>query len=589
MLEILIKKLKEHKLLVIIVLLAFFLRFYKITDTPPSLNWDEVSHGYNAYSILKTGKDEWGKVLPVIFRAYGDYKLPIYIYLVAISQILFGLSAFAVRLPSILAGTGTVALIYFLVLELFSKNNPKPFAALAALLVAIEPWSLFLSRGAFEANLALFLITAGVYFFLKSIHTPYYLLLSTFFFGLSVWAYNSARVFVPIFLIFLIYTHRKEIREKLKVSKTIILASLFIILLFFLPMFVQLADPSGQARYGKVAIIDDGAVGTIIEARNNSQLSPTLTRILYNRPTYFVKEFLINWASHYTGDFLVFKGGSHYQFSIPEHGLIYLVNLPFLVVGIVLLLKRRDRPAFILLAWFYFGSFASALTREAPHTLRSITMLPAPMAITAYGLIETGGWIRKKRMAGGKWTTRMLLIVYCTVLAFGLVKYLKNYFRDYRKSYSWSWQYGYQQVVDYTKENYEKYDKIIVTKKYGEPHEFFLFYWPWNPADYQNDPNLIRFEQSGWYWVDRFDKYYFVNDWDIPGEDNQPFTLESGSEIVCEFIPEDILRRVEMGKHDACLLITSPGNHPESWEKLGTINFLDDKPAFEMYSNILVK
>ena len=52
-----------------IVLLAFFLRFYKVTEIPPSLNWDEVSIGYNAYSILKTGRDEWGVFLPIHFKA----------------------------------------------------------------------------------------------------------------------------------------------------------------------------------------------------------------------------------------------------------------------------------------------------------------------------------------------------------------------------------------------------------------------------------------------------------------------------------------------------------------------------------------
>src|SRR6185436_14197568 len=92
----------------LIVLLAFVLGLVNLASVPPSLNWDEVSHGYNAYSILKTGKDEWGFTLPTIFRAYGDYKLPVYIYLTAISEFFFGLTPLAVRLVSILAGIGTV-------------------------------------------------------------------------------------------------------------------------------------------------------------------------------------------------------------------------------------------------------------------------------------------------------------------------------------------------------------------------------------------------------------------------------------------------------------------------------------------------
>src|SRR3990172_13365559 len=137
----------KNLFLVLIVIAAFALRIAAIDKVPPSLNWDEVSHGYNAYSILKSGKDEWGASFPLIFRAYGDYKLPVYIYLTAISEFFFGLNAFAVRLPSVLAGVGTVIFTYFLVKELF-KNYPQLtiynlLPAITSLLVAVEPWSLF--------------------------------------------------------------------------------------------------------------------------------------------------------------------------------------------------------------------------------------------------------------------------------------------------------------------------------------------------------------------------------------------------------------------------------------------------------------
>ena len=52
--------LKERKFLLAIIILAFILRFYKLGQIPPSLDWDETAHGYNAYSILKTARDEYG-------------------------------------------------------------------------------------------------------------------------------------------------------------------------------------------------------------------------------------------------------------------------------------------------------------------------------------------------------------------------------------------------------------------------------------------------------------------------------------------------------------------------------------------------
>ena len=579
----LINFLNKNYILVIIVLFAAGLRFVKIAQIPPSLNWDEVSHGYNAYSILKSGRDEWDKSFPIIFKAYGDYKLPVYIYITVISEFLFGLNAFAVRLPSVLAGIGTVIFTYLFVKELFvyrgntltnTQNDAERVALLSSLLAVVEPWSLFLSRGAFEANIALFFIVAGVYFFFRSFRSSNFLLLTSFLFGLSVWTYNSARIFVPLLIVTLVLLFKKELLGVFKENRQLTSYILLLTSLFFLTMFYQLLNPIGQARYGRVAIIDDGAIAQIIEARQNSSFGPLLTRLIYNRPTYFTQRFIENWGSHFTCSFLFFRGGSHYQFSVPGHGLLYLVNLPFFFSGLLILLKRvlkRDKASFFLLSWLILAPVPSSLTREAPHVLRSIVMLPIPMVLSAVGLVAVVNWLNKIRIFKNKY--KILYLIYFVFLAGFVENYLNIYFNDYKRIFSWSWQYGYRQVVDYIKLDYDKYDKIIVTKKYGEPHEFFLFFWPWDPGKYRNDPNLIRFNQSNWFWVDRFDKFYFVNDWNVPSQEWESFKLESGESVQCTVGSE------------RCLLITSPGKVPKGWSKLETINFLAGDAAFEIYEN----
>jgi len=95
-----------------------------------------------------------------------------------------------------------------------------------------------------------------------------------------------------------------------------------------------------------------------------------------------------------------------------------------------------------------------------------------------------------------------------------------------------------------------------------------LFYWPWPPKDYQEESGKISYFQSNWYWTDKFDKFYFVNDWDIPKIGSE-FVLESGATFDCA----------------SCLLVTSPGNAPENWNKLDSIYFLDGKLAFEIYEH----
>src|SRR3989344_8918545 len=98
--------------LILIITIAIFLRFWDLNVLPPSLNWDEVSLGYNAYSLLKTGQDEWGELMPLSFRAFGDYKLPGYIYLDVPFIYMFGLNEWGVRFLSALLGVGLTILIF---------------------------------------------------------------------------------------------------------------------------------------------------------------------------------------------------------------------------------------------------------------------------------------------------------------------------------------------------------------------------------------------------------------------------------------------------------------------------------------------
>lgn len=547
---------KNLRYLFLIIFLGAVLRFAYLSYSPPSLNWDEVSHGYNAYSILTTGKDEWGEKFPLIFRAYGDYKLPVYIYLTSISEKLFGLNEFSVRFISAISGVGTVIFTFLLASELFASSF---VATLSAFFVAVEPWGLFLSRGALEGNLSLFFITSGVFYFIKGLKNKIFYIPFAFLMGLSVWTYNSARVFAPLLVTALILIYRKEIFLSVKNKIVFLVIPTILISLFFIPMFIQLARPIGQARYSKVAILDSGAIAKIEEARNKSDMPLILNKLVNNKIVYFVKIFSKNWLSHFSLDFLFAKGGSNYQFSIPGKGLIYWTEFVPFIFGIFWLFLRKEKSSYLVLFWLLFSPIPSALTNEAPHVLRVITMLPMPMVVSALGLNWITGKIPKKFRF-------YFLLIYITLVLGFLENYLINYFVSYRNNYSFSWQYGYKEVMNYIKDNYSSYDKIIITKKYGEPHEFLLFYLKWNPLEYNSDPNLIRFYQSGWYWVDRFDKFYFVNDWQV-----REMKLESGGNVDCNQVK--------------CLLITSPGNYPNNWKKLSTINFLDGKPAFEVLDN----
>ena len=70
----------KSQMLLFIFLLAGLLRLWGIGAVPVSLDWDEAALGYNAYSIYHTGRDEYGKFLPVILKSFDDYKPALYAY-----------------------------------------------------------------------------------------------------------------------------------------------------------------------------------------------------------------------------------------------------------------------------------------------------------------------------------------------------------------------------------------------------------------------------------------------------------------------------------------------------------------------------
>jgi len=82
-----------------------------------------VAFGYNAYSVLKTGRDEYGRFLPLTFESVGDFKNPFPIYSMIPSIAIFGLNEFSVRFPTALISTLSIPLFYFLFKKLTRKEN----------------------------------------------------------------------------------------------------------------------------------------------------------------------------------------------------------------------------------------------------------------------------------------------------------------------------------------------------------------------------------------------------------------------------------------------------------------------------------
>jgi 4-amino-4-deoxy-L-arabinose transferase-like glycosyltransferase len=565
------KKKRHLSFLLLIMLLGFVLRVSYLDKYPPGISWDEVSHGYNAYSILQTGKDEWGKLLPLSnFRAYGDYPLSLNLYLTIPSIAISGLNEFSIRFPHALLGTLTIAASYFLALGI---TKSKKISLLTSLLVAIEPFNWFLSRFVAQSNLSVFFLTAALAAFFNREKNKILMPLSAIFLGLTLYSYHTTRIVAPLIFLSALFVYKKDWKSIFGKSLWIKRLTLLFFLLFFLPLPFILANPESRARSSEVFLIDQGVVNRIIEKRQASNYPDVINRLLYNRPVYFAVEATKNHLGYYSPYFLFFEGGTHYQFSMPGKGLLFPINLPFFYFGLYLAIRKalgKDKNYQFILLWFLFAPISGSITKENFAVMRATPMIPLPQYFSAIGFFAFLNCAKQKVKKFN--LKNVFLPLYLVILLLSLGNYLYEYLGTYAKSHSQYRQYGHREMVSYIKENYEEYDKIIITKKYGEPHEFLLFFWPWDSQKYQDDPNLIRFEQSNWFWVDRFDKFYFVNDWEIPKEEGI-FVLESEKE------------EVDCTTDLKCLLITSPANYPEDWKNLKVINFLNGEPAFEIYEN----
>ncbi|MBI3282573.1 phospholipid carrier-dependent glycosyltransferase [Candidatus Curtissbacteria bacterium] len=494
-------------LLVVIIFLAAALRLYKLGSVPLSLYWDEASLGYNAYSIYKTAADEHGRFLPgTNFAAFGDYKPPGYIYATVPSVAVFGLNEFAVRFPSAFFGVATVLLTYFLAKKLFEKES---LALLTAALLAISPWHIGLSRGAFEGNLALFFSTLGIYFFTKFARDhPLFIYLSAASFLIAVYTFTGQRLFVPVILIVLFIQFRKQVAANIK--HVAVAGAIAAFLLW--PLFVFTTRTiEGRLRFNEVTIFKDlEPIDRSTRYRGRDDYSP-VSSIIHNRRLLYAREYLIHYFDAFNPSFLFTRGDVNPRFSTQEVGQLYLVELPLVLSGIYFLLKTRQNYTFLIVAWLLISPLGPATARETPHALRMVHILPTYQLIAAFGLASLYQVVSMKRIF-----TILVLGLYSLQFFF----YQHIYFHHWAKNYAWEWQYGYKQAIEAIKPLYNEADQIIVTKNLGRPYIYFLLYLAYDPQKYWQTAQIGRDE---FYFIDvgAFDKFLFVespNDAKVSGK-----------------------------------------------------------------------
>lgn len=472
-------KLRKNWLLVSILALAAVLRLWGLSYNPPHLSSDEAALGYNAYSIAKTGRDEHGEFLPIVFKSFGDWKPGLYVYLTVPFVVTLGLTELAVRLPAALGGIFAVYLLYLVVRELFEN---KKLATAASLFLAISPWHLQFSRGAWEAGVALTLVLGGIYFFLKAVGgNRNFLLISVVLFSLTLWTYQGAKLSSAIVIGLLVFLWRKQL---LSFARGVLIKSALVGLVVASPVLLSVL----QGKTGRLEVYSifsyERSTETINEIIGQEGVSVGSWQyyLYHSESLNFLRGIMGRWFNHYSGRFLFFEGDwTSTRHGVPNAGVVLLLDSVFLVAGLMALARAGGkREVLVVWLWLLLAPLPAALSRDSVHAVRTLNMVIPLSIVLALGAMGLFDWIKRQ----GRFAAPAI-IVFLLIYIANYVYYLDAYWVHAPKRNSQDWQYGYKQIVEKVTALQERYPEIVIKQDYTQPYIFFLFYQRYDPAKYQ--------------------------------------------------------------------------------------------------------
>jgi len=471
---------KKYTILFIALILGAFLRLWQVSNIPNGLTWDEAAIGYNAFSILKTGRDEHGAFLPLIFESFGDYKPGAYIYLTVPSVAIFGLNELAVRFPSVLAGLLAIFGVYLFTKELF-KDTKSEFGPwdLAALALATSPWHVHFSRGGWEVNVFCTLLIFGLYFFLRFIKRKSSIYPSLLFACLSLAMYQAAKLLTPLVFLLFIVIYWKEFWKNISgyfVPKKILLILPFVI--FGIWIFWGSMFGSSGNRLNTLSIFNYkpgvSEETKMIDGQNSIQ-----TLLFHNQTQLTTSLVLSRYLWHFSPEVLFFEGPIISERGhIPSLGVLNPLEIIWLSLGVIFLVKIGiDRKASLILGLLLISPIPASLTLAEFSTVRALFMTIPLSIISGLGIFYC--------LKNFKYLSIPLIFLYALITVY----VYDVYFFHSQTVFAKEFNYGYKQAVQIIKDNPTK--KVVFTDVLGQPYIYYVFYTAYDPATYQNNIDFI--------------------------------------------------------------------------------------------------
>lgn len=474
--------------LLTIVTVALVLRLWQLNQVPPALFGDEIDVGYQAYSLLKTGRDLQGQFLPFYIHSLSEYRAPFLIYSTVPTVAVFGLNEWGVRLPAVIWGMISLFGMYLLTKRLFNEK----VALAVALMVAITPWHLQYSRAAFEVTMLMSFIVWGSLWFINHLKQPKQLIAAGAILGLTPYIYSTAVVFVPLWVMWLIFVYRHEIfnRNYFKKMRLVFGLTAAAIVIVGLPAVYSMLTGVARERFNTISIFQDTVlIDKLNLARKGSEyidlsgqkqtIDAKSEYLFHNKPLVFGQVFSQNYFQAISPYFLFAYGDPIFRHHIQEMGMLYFIQALLLIIGVGYLIKSDDKKiAWLIFGWLLLSPIPSAMTQGGGnHATRLFLMVPPLMLLTGIGF---------ERVIGFRWKGRYLAILAVSgLLLVQTVFYLHRYYLHYPiESWRW-WHVGFKEAMTEVASQQEQYQTVIINNSYEPSLIRYLYFTGYDPAVFQ--------------------------------------------------------------------------------------------------------
>jgi len=467
---------------------------------PTAYYWDEAAILLDSKCVAETGFDVHHRPwYQVIYPSYGDYKLPFYIWMSALSVKIYGVNDWVIRLPNVVMGLLTIIVGGLLAKELVDRHQSQVAQLMTMLVLTLTPWSLMFSRTGFEGYSGQALLALSIYLLLKSRKKWWLMIFSALVGGLATYAYFSVRFVWPVVTVGYYVGWVFDYHQLIKMRLWPFFQSIFIWLigpliifgLTFLPMAKSpLYHDMDNFRLSAVSILNNFNYALMSNELRAQAGNKFIDRLLFHRHWLLIRELASNYADNLSLNFLFVSGDPNLRHGTGQNGLFLLPLILAAFWGLWSLFDQNRRAWCWLIIWWLVALLPASVPENTPHALRSLNALVPLSIIIGFGLTQIFLMISNSRII------RLFKFSYGLSLIFSAAIFINYYFTQYPVSSAEAWQSGYVEAAAVVNQRRSEVIKVYVE----QPEKLYLWIFASSGINCQEFQSLPShgFQFSSW-------------------------------------------------------------------------------------------